>query len=52
MGGKLGGMVSGVAGNERARREYERQHDVGKSLQRGVEADLQREAEAGRKQGD
>jgi uncharacterized protein YjbJ (UPF0337 family) len=44
IGGTVGGAVAGLTGNERQKAEAERQHDDGKARQRGVEADLQKQA--------
>lgn len=38
-----------MTGNQQAKASYEAQHDSGKTSQRGVEAELQKQAEAGRK---
>ncbi|KAL1637699.1 hypothetical protein SLS58_009124 [Diplodia intermedia] len=46
VGGAVGGAVAGLTGNEKAKADYEKQHDQGKTAQRGVEADLQKQAEA------
>lgn len=46
VGGTVGGVVAGVTGNAAAQGEYQKQHDTGKTLQRGVEADLQKQADA------
>ncbi|KAF2087466.1 hypothetical protein K490DRAFT_73839 [Saccharata proteae CBS 121410] len=46
VGGTVGGAIAGVTGNTNAQKEYERQHDQGKTAQRGVEADLQKQADA------
>jgi len=44
VGGAVGGVVAGLTGNEAQKAEAQRQHDDGKARQRGVEADLQKEA--------
>lgn len=44
VGGALGGAVAGLTGNEAQRAEAQKQHDEGKARQRGVEADLQKQA--------
>ncbi|KAF9692800.1 hypothetical protein EKO04_008984 [Ascochyta lentis] len=44
VGGTIGGAVAGLTGNHAQRDEAQRQHDEGKARQRGVEADLQRQA--------
>ncbi|EKG13527.1 CsbD-like protein [Macrophomina phaseolina MS6] len=46
VGGTVGGAIAGLTGNEKAKAEYEKQHDQGKTAQRGVEADLQKQADA------
>ncbi|KAF2748908.1 hypothetical protein M011DRAFT_515517 [Sporormia fimetaria CBS 119925] len=45
VGGNVGAAVSSLTGNDAQRREAERQHDEGKARQRGVEKDLQKEAD-------
>lgn len=47
--GTVGGAVAGLTGNQQAKASYEAQHDSGKTSQRGVEAELQKQAEAERK---
>lgn len=42
--GTVGGAVAGAMGNEQAKKEYEAQHDTGKTLQRGAEADINKQA--------
>lgn len=49
MTGTVGGAVAGLTGNEEAKKAYEQQHDLGKTSQRGVEAELQKQAEAEKK---
>ncbi|KAF2278721.1 uncharacterized protein EI97DRAFT_492409 [Westerdykella ornata] len=49
VGGTVGSVVAGLTGSEEQRRAAERQHDEGKARQRGVEADLQKEAEEDRR---
>ncbi|KAF3010030.1 hypothetical protein E8E13_011472 [Curvularia kusanoi] len=44
VGGAVGGVVAGLTGNEAQKEAARKQHDDGKALQRGVEADLQKEA--------
>ncbi|EOD53049.1 CsbD-like protein [Neofusicoccum parvum] len=44
--GTVGGAIAGLTGNEKAKAEYEKQHDHGKTAQRGVEADLDKQANA------
>jgi hypothetical protein len=44
--GAIGGALAGLTGNEGAKAEYQKQHDTGKTLQRGVEADLQKTVDA------
>ena len=41
--GTVGGMVAGVTGDREKQKEFEKQHDVGKTLQRGAEADIQKQ---------
>ncbi|KAF2759142.1 hypothetical protein EJ05DRAFT_334350 [Pseudovirgaria hyperparasitica] len=48
-GGVLTGAVAGLTGDEQAKAAAQEQHDRGKTLQRGVEADLQKQADAERK---
>jgi uncharacterized protein YjbJ (UPF0337 family) len=45
LGGTVGGAVAGLTGNAAQKEEAQRQHDEGKARQRGVEADLQKQAE-------
>merc|ERR1711939_121575 len=42
--GTVGGAVAGAMGNEKAQKDYQDQHDTGKTLQRGAEADIQKQA--------
>lgn len=44
--GTIGGAVAGLTGNKAAEAEYKKQHDTGKTQQRGAEADIQKQAEA------
>lgn len=44
--GAVGGAVSGLTGNQGAQDEYQKQHDSGKTQQRGAEHDIQKQAEA------
>ncbi|KAF1939689.1 hypothetical protein EJ02DRAFT_436162 [Clathrospora elynae] len=44
VGGTIGGVVAGLTGNDAQKAEAQRQHDDGKARQRGVEADLQKQA--------
>ncbi|KAF2470046.1 uncharacterized protein BDR25DRAFT_226729 [Lindgomyces ingoldianus] len=44
VGGTIGGAVAGLTSNPAARNEAQKQHDDGKARQRGVEADLQKQA--------
>lgn len=44
VGGAIGGAVAGLTGNQAQKDEARRQHDDGKARQRGVEADLQKQA--------
>lgn len=47
--GAVGGAVAGLTGDREGAAKYADQHDEGKSRQRGVEIDLQKQAEAQRK---
>lgn len=47
--GTVGGAVAGLTGNKAAQAEYEKQHNTGKTQQRGAEADIQKQAEAASK---
>ncbi|KAJ4351202.1 uncharacterized protein N0V89_006541 [Didymosphaeria variabile] len=49
VGGTIGGAVAGLTGNAAQQTEAQRQHDEGKARQRGVEADLQKQAEHDKK---
>ncbi|KAH8722572.1 hypothetical protein GQ44DRAFT_686709 [Phaeosphaeriaceae sp. PMI808] len=44
IGGTVGGAVAGITGNAAQKAEAQKQHDEGKARQRGVEADLQKQA--------
>ncbi|KAG9843608.1 hypothetical protein KCU98_g8462, partial [Aureobasidium melanogenum] len=44
--GTVGGAVAGITGNEADKAKYQAQHDQGKTQQRGVEADLDKQARA------
>ena len=44
--GAVGGAVSSLTGDREAQRQYEQQHDLGKTRQRGAEVDIQKQAEA------
>lgn len=44
VGGAIGGAVAGLTGNDAQKLEAQKQHDDGKARQRGVEADLQKQA--------
>ena len=44
--GAIGAAVAGVTGDQAEQEKRQQQHDIGKSLQRGVEADLAKQAEA------
>ncbi|KAH6899698.1 hypothetical protein B0T10DRAFT_452237 [Thelonectria olida] len=48
--GTLGAAVSGLTGDKSGQEHYQKMHDEGKTQQRGVEADLQKQAEAERRQ--
>ena len=45
IGGTVGGAVAGLTGNREEQAKREAQHDQGKTMQRGVEADVQSQAE-------
>jgi hypothetical protein len=45
VGGTVGGAVASLTGSDEQRRAAERQHDEGKARQRGVEKDLNKEAQ-------
>ncbi|KAI9701325.1 MAG: hypothetical protein M1820_006547 [Bogoriella megaspora] len=47
--GAIGGAVAGLTGNREEQEKRQAQHDVGKTQQRGVEAELQKQAEAQQK---
>jgi hypothetical protein len=42
----LGNAVAGVTGDRSKQAEYQRQHDIGKTQQRGAEHDIQKQADA------
>lgn len=44
MQGTVGGMVADVTGDRDEQKKYEGIHDQGKTLQRGAEADIQKQA--------
>lgn len=44
--GTVGGAVAGITGNTAAQAEYQKQHDTGKTQQRGAEHDIQKQADA------
>lgn len=44
--GSLGGAVAGLTGDREAQAKFADQHDEGKTRQRGVEMDLNKQAEA------
>jgi uncharacterized protein YjbJ (UPF0337 family) len=44
--GTVGGAVAGLTGNREEQAKREAQHDQGKTLQRGVESDVQKQADA------
>lgn len=44
--GTVGGAIAGLTGNKAAQAEYQKQHDAGKTQQRGAEHDIQKQAEA------
>lgn len=46
--GAVGSAVSGLTGDRAKQTEYQDKHDAGKTQQRGVEKEIQKEAEAKR----
>ncbi|KAI9734576.1 MAG: hypothetical protein M1834_002177 [Cirrosporium novae-zelandiae] len=42
--GAVGSAVAGLTGNKEAQGDYQKQHDSGKTQQRGAEADIQKQA--------
>lgn len=48
--GTIGGAISGLTGDKEGEAHYDRMRADGKAQQRGVEADLQKRAEAEQKQ--
>ncbi|CAK7271649.1 hypothetical protein SEPCBS119000_004714 [Sporothrix epigloea] len=46
--GVVGGGIANLAGNPQAEADYQQQHDIGKTQQRGAEFDIQKQAEAQR----
>lgn len=48
--GTVGGAVAGLTGDRSKQTEYQDKHDTGKAQQRGVEHDLQKQAEAQRRE--
>jgi len=44
LAGTVGGAISSLTGNTAAQAEYQKQHDVGKTQQRGAEHDIQKQA--------
>lgn len=47
--GAAGNTFASLTGDRDAQAEYQRQHDVGKSQQRGAEHDIQKQADAAQK---
>lgn len=47
--GTVGGAVAGLTGDREEQARREAQHDQGKTLQRGVESEVQKQAEADRR---
>ena len=41
--GTVGGMVAGVTGDRDAQKKADEQHDLGKTLPRGAESDIQKQ---------
>ncbi|KAF2157342.1 hypothetical protein K461DRAFT_273499 [Myriangium duriaei CBS 260.36] len=48
VGGTVGGAVAGLTGNRVEQERRQQQHDQGKTLQRGVEAELEKKDQANR----
>lgn len=46
VGGAVGGAIAGITGDREGQAAAQKQHDDGKARQRGVEAELQKEADA------
>lgn len=46
IGGTVGAAVSGLTGNASAQKDYQDQHDTGKTAQRGAEHDILKQADA------
>jgi hypothetical protein len=44
--GAVGAAIAGLTGDREAQQKYQDQRDTGKTLQRGVEHDLQKQADA------
>lgn len=44
--GTVGGAVAGLTGDRAQQEKYQAQHDQGKTLQRGVESELDKQAQA------
>ncbi|KAJ2894775.1 hypothetical protein MKZ38_007235 [Zalerion maritima] len=47
--GAVGGAVSGITGDRQEQLKYQDQHDKGKTLQRGAEHDIEKQAQAQQK---
>ena len=43
VGGTVGGAVAGLTGDRAAQEKRQQQHDIGKTLQRGAEADINKQ---------
>lgn len=46
VGGAVGGMVAGITGDKEREEQERLRHDDAKARQRGVEAELQKQADA------
>ncbi|CAK7220838.1 hypothetical protein SBRCBS47491_004325 [Sporothrix bragantina] len=46
--GAVGGGIANLTGNPQAEADYQKQHDIGKTQQRGAEVDIQKQADAER----
>ncbi|KAI5860190.1 hypothetical protein GGS23DRAFT_599570 [Durotheca rogersii] len=44
--GTIGGAVASITGNQAAQADYQKQHDAGKTSQRGAEADIVKKADS------
>ena len=49
--GTVGSAVTGLTGDKEGQKHYEKMHAEGKTMQRGAEYDIQKQAEAERTSG-